>query len=145
VRLPDKESIPRSILRVAFDDGFVIYALHLNSSRLGFCRLEDAMKGARELRDRAKALRLAEDAKAIARAMEQVRSAIGRACSPGIEATKQEALRRARSREAAAGAIALLAAADLKAGKSVFAAGDFNTPLQEACRTGKRLDEDSSR
>ena len=63
--------------------------------------------------------------------------------NPGIEATKQETLRRARSREAAAGAIALLATEDIRAGKSVFVAGDFNTPLQEVCKSGEKLNEDA--
>ena len=67
---------------------------------------------------------------------------MARARNPGIEATKQEALRRARTREAAAGAVAALAAKDRLAGKQVFVAGDFNTPLDEPCKTGTKLDED---
>ena len=32
---------------------------------------------------------------------------------------------------------------DLDAGKSIFVAGDFNTPLQEVCKTGEKLSEDA--
>ncbi|MFZ0854885.1 MAG: endonuclease/exonuclease/phosphatase family protein [Hyphomicrobiaceae bacterium] len=143
VALRGKETIPRAILRVEIEGGIVIYGVHLNSSGLGFCRIEDAIKGARDLVERARALELDTEAKAIEKAINAVRAAMTKAKNPGIEATKQEALRRARSREAAAGAIAQLAANDTKVGKSVFVAGDFNTPLYEACKTGDRLDQDT--
>jgi hypothetical protein len=116
--------------------------VHLNSSGLGFCRLDDAMKGSNELRQRARSLGLSDDDVAVQQAMQHVRQEIARARDPGIEATKQEALRRARSREAAAGAIALLSQADVSAGKTVYVAGDFNTPLEEPCKTGSKIEED---
>jgi endonuclease/exonuclease/phosphatase family metal-dependent hydrolase len=141
--LREGETIPRAILRVELEGGTVIYGVHLNSSGLGFCRLDDAIKGARDLRNKAEALGLDAEAKAIEKAISAVRSSIPTARNPGIEATKQEALRRARSREAAAGAIAMLAARDIAAGKSVFIAGDFNTPLQEVCKAGEKLEEDA--
>jgi hypothetical protein len=143
VALRDKETIPRAILRVEMEGGIVVYGVHLNSSGLGFCRVEDAIKGARDLQEKAEALGLDADAKAIEKAIKSVRSGMKSARNPGIEATKQETLRRARSREAAAGAIAVLAAEDISAGKSVFVAGDFNTPLQEACKSGEKLNEDA--
>ena len=142
VALPPSELIPRAILRVEIEGNMVIYGVHFNSSGLGFCRLGDAMKGAGELRRKAEALGLTGEARDIQAAMDRVRQEIGRARDPGVEATKQEALRRWRSREAAAGAVAALAAADQSAGKTVFVAGDFNTPLNEACKTGKKLEED---
>lgn len=143
VALREKETIPRAILRVELEGGIVVYGVHLNSSGLGFCRLDDAVKGAKDLQEKAEALGLDADAKAIEKAIKSVRTGMKAARDPGIEATKQEALRRARSREAAAGAIALLARQDLDAGKSVFVAGDFNTPLQEVCKTGEKLSEDA--
>ena len=142
VALPPNEPIPRAILRVEIEGNTVIYGVHLNSSGLGFCRLDDAMKGAAELRRKAEALGLSAEAQNIQAAMDRVRQEIGRARDPGIHATKQEALRRVRTREAAAGAVAALAAVDQRAGKTVFVAGDFNTPLNEPCKTGKRLEED---
>ena len=142
VALPTNEIIPRAILRVELEGSVVIYGVHLNSSGLGFCRLEDAMKGASELRRKAVGLGLNGEAEAVQAAMDRVRKEMGRARNPGIEATKQEALRRARTREAAARAVAVLAAKDREAGKQVFVAGDFNTPLDEPCKTGKKLDED---
>jgi len=142
VALPPDEPIPRAILRVEIEGNTVIYGVHLNSSGLGFCRLDDAMRGAAELRRKAEALGLTGEAQNIQAAMDRVRQEIGRARDPGIEATRQEAIRRARTREAAAGAVAALAAVDQGAGKTVFVAGDFNTPLNEPCKTGKKLDED---
>ena len=142
VSLPGRETIPRAILRVEIEGDVIIYGVHLNSSGLGFCRLQDAMKGAQELRTKALGLGLNSDADAIKRAMDNVRKEIKKAENPGVDATKDEALRRARSREAAAGAVAALAAKDVRAGKSVFVAGDFNTPLNQPCVTGKKLDED---
>ena len=143
VALREKETIPRAVLRVELDGGIVVYGVHLNSSGLGFCRVDDAIKGAKDLQQKAEALGLDADAKAIEKAIKSVRTGMRAARDPGIEATKQEALRRARSREAAAGAIALLARQDLDAGKSIFVAGDFNTPLQEVCKTGEKLSEDA--
>ena len=142
VALPSNEIIPRAILRVELEGGIVVYGVHLNSSGLGFCRLEDAMKGGSELRRKAVDLGLIGEAEAVQAAMDRVRKEMGRARNPGIEATKQEAMRRARTREAAAGAVAALAAKDRAAQKQVFVAGDFNTPLDEPCKTGKKLDED---
>lgn len=99
------ETIPRAILRVELEGGTVVYGVHFNSSGLGFCRLDDAIKGARDLASKAKGLGLDGDATAIEKAISSVRSAMAAARSPGIEATKQEALRRARSREAATGTL----------------------------------------
>lgn len=138
---PD-EFVPRAILRIELEGDTVIYAVHLNSSGLSFCRLGDALSGAAELKKRAEGLGLDAQATAVQAAMDSVKSAIGNAKKPGVEDTRQEALKRARSREAAAAAIAVMADADVNAGKSVFVAGDFNTPLVEPCKTGKSLSED---
>jgi hypothetical protein len=134
--------VPRSVLRVELAGGTVVYGVHLNSSGLGFCRLENFARGASEMKKKAEALGLADEAAQVEKARKAILAKMPAARSPGVEATRQDALGRARSREAVAGALAKLAAIDIKAGKTVFAAGDFNTPLFEACKTGKKLGED---
>ncbi len=136
------EFVPRAMLRVELEGGMVIYGVHLNSSGLGFCRLDDFRKGVAELQAKAAALDLPDEVGRIEAAKSAILAKMPSARSPGIEETRQETLRRARSREAAAGAIAKLAAVDVAADKAVLVAGDFNTPFFEKCKTGHKIDED---
>ncbi|TSD82826.1 hypothetical protein FFK22_041060 [Mycobacterium sp. KBS0706] len=137
-QLPDA-FVPRGILRVELEGGVVVYGVHLNSSGLGFCRPSEGVQG---LIKAANALGLVAKAIAVENAEKAVRQAMPKARNPGIAATTDEALDRARSREASLGVVAERASADVAAGKSVFVAGDFNTPFVEKCKTGKKLGED---
>jgi len=135
------EFIPRSILRVALAGGRIVYGVHLNSSGIGFCRTSDLYTGARKLKQTAEGLGLTQHAKAVEAALEAIKKSMSTARKPGIEATKQEVQRRARSREAAAGVLVSLAAQDAKT-NTIYVAGDFNTPLDEPCKTGSDLKVD---
>jgi hypothetical protein len=140
-----KHYVPRAVLKVVLDDDVVVYGVHLVSSGLGICRLEGPGGFAPEVHDlinEAKNLGLNQDANQLALVLEHMKTKVKVAENPGIEGTKQETLRRARQREAAAGAIAKLAANDITHGNTVLVAGDFNTPLFEQCKTGMKVDED---
>jgi len=142
VGVPADIFIPRSVLRVELEGDVVVYGVHLNSSGLGFCRTDGFKDGATELMSKAEAFGLQDEAARVKALRDALFAKMPLARNPGIEATKKDALDRARSREAAAGAIAKLAAADIKQGKTVLVAGDFNTPLVEKCKTGKKIGED---
>jgi hypothetical protein len=129
-------------LRLELQGGIVVYGVHLNSSGLGFCRLDDQKSQAENLAKTAEALGLTTEAADVRHAVDRVKAEIGRAENPGIEATSAKAFRRAATREAAAAAIVRLAESDVANGKTVFVGGDFNTPLQEKCKTGRNLVED---
>jgi hypothetical protein len=134
--------VPRAVLRVELQGGIVMYGVHLNSSGLGFCRLDDQKTQAENLAKTAEALGLTTEAAAVRHAVDRVKAEIRHAEDPGIEATSNEAFRRAATREAAAAAIVRLAESDVANGKTVFVGGDFNTPLMEKCKTGSNLMED---
>ncbi len=143
--IDDQANVPRAVLRLELQGGVVVYGVHLNSSGLGFCRLDDQKTQAENLAKTADALGLSTEASAVRNAVDRVKAEIGRAESPGIEATSAETFRRAATREAAAAAIVRLAESDVANGKRVFVGGDFNTPLQEKCKTGGNLAEDFTR
>jgi hypothetical protein len=135
-------NVPRAVLRVELEGGTVIYGVHFNSSGLGFCRLDDQTKQSENLAKTAEALGLTTEATAIRDAVARVEDGIAEAKNPGVAATAAEAFQRASTREAAAAAIAQLAEVDVASGKTVFVGGDFNTPLNEPCKTGTDLAED---
>ncbi len=131
--------VARGVLRVELGDGTVIYGVHLNSSGLGTCRAYLAVKDSRNLQRLAGALGLASHVSALIAAQKAVTKAVSEMPKEGVAATVEETLQRAASRESTAAAISMLAKTDVAAGKSVFVAGDFNTPLKEGCKTGVHL------
>src|SRR5262249_27857245 len=80
-------NVPRAVLRVELQGGIVMYGVHLNSSGLGFCRLDDQKTQAENLAKTAEALGLTTEAAAIRNAVDRVKAEIRRAEDPGIEAT----------------------------------------------------------
>ncbi|WP_440658728.1 endonuclease/exonuclease/phosphatase family protein [Ensifer adhaerens] len=136
------ENPSRGILRVELGDGTVVYGVHLASSGLATCRAFDTATSARDLEQLARSFGLDEDAAAVGRARDAVLAFHRAIPDTGIPATVNETLKRAKQREAGAGAVSALASADVAAAKSVYIAGDFNTPLNEPCKTGSKLGED---
>jgi hypothetical protein len=91
-------NVPRAVLRVELEGGRVVYGVHLNSSGLSFCRLDDQKEQAENLAKTAQALGLETEAAAIRDAVARVEDEIARAENPGIAATAAEAFRRASTR-----------------------------------------------
>ena len=119
------------------EGGTVIYGVHLNSSGLGFCRVDDAIKGARDLEEKATALGLDADAKAIDKAIKSVRSAMKAARA--IPALKRRGKKRcaARARARRPRARSPARGGGRQSRQERFVAGDFNTPLQESGRAAR--------
>ena len=86
-------------------------------------RLDDQKAQTENLAKTAEALGLTTEAAAVRNAVDRVKVEIRKAEDPGIEATSNEAFRRAATPEAAAAAVVRLAESDIAAGKTVFVGG----------------------
>lgn len=138
----NSEKPARGVLRVELANDHVVYGVHLASSGLSACRAWQTAGEAFPLEALAKSFGFDEHAAAIKAAREAVVDFQKNIPAEGVPAIIDETLKRARQREAGAGAVALLAIEDVAKGKSVYVAGDFNTPVREECKTGVRLEED---
>ena len=123
----------------------IIYAVHLKSSRIGLCFGGKDL--ASSLRRSAKDLENVPSGRALAG---DIRAALqgfnAQTYSNEIEAASavtEDALRSARLREATVAAVAVEVGKDVTAGRTAVVAGDFNTPLNEPCKTGEKLTEDN--
>lgn len=139
----NSEKPSRGVLRVELAD-LVIYGVHLSSSGLSACRAWQTASDAYGLQKLAESFGLGDQAKAIQDAKDAVLEYAKAIPKEGVSATVDETLKRAKKREAAAAAISILARADVSEGKSVYVAGDFNTPVSEKCKTGTKLAEDAT-
>lgn len=135
----NKENPSRGILRVELANGTVIYGVHLKSSGLGVCRAWQTALDANGLQRLATDFGLAEHAAAVQAARDAVVEFQNKMPPEGVAATVNETIQSAKQREAGAAAVGELAKVDIAADKSVYVAGDFNTPLVEECKTGSDL------
>lgn len=139
----NSEKPSRGILRVELADEHVVYGVHLASSGLSACRAWQTAGEALPLEALAKSFGLDDHATAIKAAREAVLEFQKTIPEEGVPAIVAETIKRAQQREAGAAAVALLAAEDAADDKSVYVAGDFNTPVHEECKTGSQLEQDS--
>lgn len=134
----------RGFLRVELADGTVVYGVHLKSSGLAACRAWQAPRSVYSVEQLARSFGLDTHADAIEAAAEAV-AEYGKTISPdGDAATNDETLASAAKREAELAALAVIAKADVDDNRSVYVAGDFNTALNEPCKTGIDLSVDST-
>ena len=139
----ESKTIARGVLRAELKGKVVVYGVHLKSSRLTTCRPEFAIDDSWQLWNLANQYGLSKHADAIKDAWDAVKQYRDDISDKGVPATVNEARKSARNREATAAAIAEMARIDFDKGKSVYVAGDFNTPVNEPCKTGVKLVPDN--
>ena len=133
----------RGFLNVQIANQRHVIGVHLKSSGLEVCRAYQVVQDSYRLLRLAKSYGLKKTASDLERIQGEVRDFQKNLPPLGNSATANEARQSARQREVAAASVSRLAKSLLTNGGSVYVAGDFNTPLDEPCKTGTDLENDA--